>query len=70
MLWPLLVLLCVLQCAGGALAMTASQKMALREEARAMFRHGWENYMQRAFPEDEVPSPPHHHHHQSYCLGS
>ncbi|KAH8152094.1 uncharacterized protein LAJ45_04088 [Morchella importuna] len=63
MLWPLLVLLCVLQCAGGALAMTASQKMALREEARAMFRHGWENYMQRAFPEDEIKPitcTPHH----------
>lgn len=49
----LLSVLCLLQYAA---CMTPSQKLELREEARAMFRHGWENYMQRAFPEDEARS--------------
>lgn len=35
-------------------AMTLKQQLALREDARNMFRHGWESYWAVAFPEDEV----------------
>jgi hypothetical protein len=35
-------------------AMSRQRQLDLREEAREMFRHGWENYWDIAFPEDEV----------------
>jgi hypothetical protein len=35
-------------------AMPSTRRLELREEARLMFRHGWENYWDIAFPEDEV----------------
>lgn len=35
-------------------AMSGDEILQLREQARAGFRHGWENYWERAFPEDEV----------------
>lgn len=45
--------------------MPSTRRLELREEARLMFRHGWENYWDIAFPEDEVdktvelyPEPP------------
>lgn len=49
-------ILILLQCLI-VLCMTPSRKLELREEARVNFRHGWENYMMRAFPQDEAGSP-------------
>ena len=46
----------LLQCLT-VLCMTPSRKLELREEARVNFHHGWENYMMRAFPQDEAGSP-------------
>jgi hypothetical protein len=43
-----------------ASAMTPKRQFALREEARNMFRHGWESYWAVAFPEDEVGATPGH----------
>jgi hypothetical protein len=51
LLLPLLLLLCH---AATSAAMSPTRMLALREEARAMFRHGWESYWEIAFPEDEV----------------
>lgn len=51
LLLPFLLLLCH---AITTAAMTPARQLALREEARTMFRHGWESYWAIAFPEDEV----------------
>lgn len=40
-------------------AMTPKRTGELRQEAVAMFYHGFDNYMKIAFPEDEVPLPRH-----------
>lgn len=37
-------------------AMRADQIQRLRQETVDMFYHGYDNYMQHAFPEDEVSS--------------
>jgi hypothetical protein len=47
----LLFLLCLV---GTVSAMTPARQRQLREEARDMFRHGWQSYWENAFPEDEV----------------
>lgn len=38
------------------LAMRADRLAELRQETVDMFYHGWNNYMEHAFPEDEVRS--------------
>jgi hypothetical protein len=47
-------LLLVLFLVGTASAMTPARQRQLREEAREMFRHGWQSYWEHGFPEDEV----------------
>jgi hypothetical protein len=37
-----------------ALAMRSSTRERLRQETIEVFYHGYDNYMQHAFPEDEV----------------
>lgn len=41
-----------------ALAMRPDRMAQLRQEAVEMFYHGYDNYMQLAFPEDEVRRGP------------
>ena len=36
----------------GVCAMQREERVALREEVRALFSHGWDNYMEHAFPKD------------------
>lgn len=50
---PWLFVLVLLQCLF-VLSMTPARMLELREEARSNFRHGWENYMHQAFPQDEA----------------
>ena len=47
---PVLVLV-HLACAS---TMPESERIALREEVREMFTHGYDNYMRHAFPKDEL----------------
>jgi hypothetical protein len=47
-------LLLVLFLVSTASAMTPARQLQLREEAREMFRHGWQSYWEHGFPEDEV----------------
>lgn len=41
-----------------AMAMRADQMAQLRRKTVDMFYHGYDNYMQHAFPEDEVRQGP------------
>jgi hypothetical protein len=41
-------------CVGLASAMSEAQIVGLRKETVEMFYHGFDNYMNIAFPEDEV----------------
>lgn len=53
MLQAALLLSCALQ-SWTAQAMRADYMAQLRQETVDMFYHGYSNYMQHAFPEDEV----------------
>jgi hypothetical protein len=61
MLRPLPLLLLLIQLClqpWPVLAMRADYLAQLRRETVDMFQHGYSNYMQHAFPEDEVrPAP-------------
>ena len=50
------ILVVVLLWAGESHAMSADQIARLRQETVEMFYHGYDNYMNIAFPEDEVGS--------------
>ncbi|KAF2458343.1 glycoside hydrolase, partial [Lineolata rhizophorae] len=53
--WLLRLVLLVLGLAAcGARGMTGEEMQSLRGETRAMFYHGYNNYMTHAFPEDEL----------------
>ncbi|GAQ84904.1 Glycosyl hydrolase family 47 [Klebsormidium nitens] len=47
--WTVLLLLL-----SPALGMVEEERLALREKARAMFHHSYDNYMEHAFPHDEL----------------
>ena len=52
--FALILLVLVLQWTGLAAAMPPDRIVQLRQETVDMFYHGFDNYMQIAFPEDEV----------------
>lgn len=54
MRWPFEALAISLLVFGIVHAMQRSQILALRENARQLFFHGFDNYMEHAFPEDEL----------------
>ena len=56
MLLATLLVICALQT-WTVLAMRADYLAQLRQETVDMFYHGYSNYMQHAFPEDEVRHP-------------
>lgn len=40
-----------------ALGMVEQERLALREDARAMFYHAYDNYMEHAFPVSRIFNP-------------
>ena len=47
----LLLLACLVTCGQ---AITRTERLALRDQVRDMFVHGWESYERHAFPMDEL----------------
>lgn len=56
--WIAVLLVVLLLWAGQSHAMTADHIARLRQETVDMFYHGYDNYMEIAFPEDEVGAIP------------
>lgn len=56
--WLLLALLLLLSWPAGVQAMRPDRVAQLRQETVEMFYHGYDNYMEIAFPEDEVSRVP------------